>query len=270
MRANGMGVIGCKVEGFGGNGIHVLSGQDGSPFVVDGQNNANAWYVERTRCANNKTHGFYAEGIDSNAGVAVMLDCSGNTGAGIYDNCSFGNTYVGPHVEGNVAVAIRCGAGGGYARFLGVYKEGDTYPAVLIDSGNAGKNVIDFRVLVANIGETITDNSGAGDNVIVTSSGFMKQNRLLIGTGSATSLTLESAGSTIFFGSAQDVSLSRGGTDILLLGADDCIEFDERGGDIAAPGANAARLYARDNGSGKTQICVRFPTGAVQVLATEP
>jgi len=36
-----------------------------------------------------------------------------------------------------------------------------------------------------------------------------------------------------------------------------------------APGANKARLFVRDNGSGKTQLCVRFPTGSVQVLATQ-
>lgn len=40
--------------------------------------------------------------------------------------------------------------------------------------------------------------------------------------------------------------------------------------DPAAPAANSAVLYARDNGAGKTQLCVRFPTGAVQVLQTEP
>ena len=38
----------------------------------------------------------------------------------------------------------------------------------------------------------------------------------------------------------------------------------------AAPIGATARFFARDNGSGKMQICVRFPTGAVQVLATEP
>jgi hypothetical protein len=37
-----------------------------------------------------------------------------------------------------------------------------------------------------------------------------------------------------------------------------------------APSANKARLFVRDNGSGKTQLCVRFPTGAVQVIKTEP
>jgi hypothetical protein len=37
-----------------------------------------------------------------------------------------------------------------------------------------------------------------------------------------------------------------------------------------APAANFARLYARDNGAGKTQLVVLFSSGAVQVLATQP
>jgi hypothetical protein len=38
----------------------------------------------------------------------------------------------------------------------------------------------------------------------------------------------------------------------------------------AAGAANTARLFSRDNGAGKTQLCVIFPTGAIQVLSTEP
>ncbi len=38
----------------------------------------------------------------------------------------------------------------------------------------------------------------------------------------------------------------------------------------AAPAANQAVIFARDNGSGKTQLCAKFNTGAVQVIATEP
>jgi hypothetical protein len=38
----------------------------------------------------------------------------------------------------------------------------------------------------------------------------------------------------------------------------------------AAPSANRARLFARDDGLGKTQLCVQFATGGVQVIATEP
>jgi hypothetical protein len=40
--------------------------------------------------------------------------------------------------------------------------------------------------------------------------------------------------------------------------------------DPAAPDANQGVVYVRDNGSGKTQLVVRFPTGAIQVIATEP
>jgi hypothetical protein len=36
------------------------------------------------------------------------------------------------------------------------------------------------------------------------------------------------------------------------------------------PRADRARLFLRDNGSGKTELCVRFHTGPVQVIATEP
>lgn len=38
----------------------------------------------------------------------------------------------------------------------------------------------------------------------------------------------------------------------------------------SAPSVNWARLFVQDNGSGKTQLAVRFNTGAVQIIATEP
>jgi hypothetical protein len=37
----------------------------------------------------------------------------------------------------------------------------------------------------------------------------------------------------------------------------------------SAPAANRARLFVRDDGSGHTQLCVRFNTGTVKILATE-
>lgn len=40
--------------------------------------------------------------------------------------------------------------------------------------------------------------------------------------------------------------------------------------DPSAPASNSGTLYFRDNGSGKTQLVVRFPTGAIQVISTEP
>lgn len=43
--------------------------------------------------------------------------------------------------------------------------------------------------------------------------------------------------------------------------------------EMTAPSSGAvdtARLFARDNGAGKTQLCVIFSSGAIQVLATQP
>jgi len=56
---------------------------------------------------------------------------------------------------------------------------------------------------------------------------------------------------------------------LLQVSASGAIVLTEQS-DPSAPSSNQATMYVRDNGSGKTQLCVRFPTGAVQVLATEP
>jgi hypothetical protein len=48
------------------------------------------------------------------------------------------------------------------------------------------------------------------------------------------------------------------------------IELMEQTAPDAPFTANAAKLFLRDNGSGKSQLCVRFVTGAIQVIATEP
>lgn len=47
-------------------------------------------------------------------------------------------------------------------------------------------------------------------------------------------------------------------------------EMIDLGGDAPAPAAAKARLFVKQNLAGKTQLCVRFNTGAVQVLATQP
>lgn len=49
----------------------------------------------------------------------------------------------------------------------------------------------------------------------------------------------------------------------------DFLEFDEQASAPAAPATNAVRLYAEDNGSGKTRIVAKFPTGADVVLGTQ-
>jgi hypothetical protein len=65
----------------------------------------------------------------------------------------------------------------------------------------------------------------------------------------------------------QDLTIAGAATKMIAVGSP--LEFTEQS-DAAAPAANKGRLYLRDNGAGKTQLVVRFPTGAVQVIATEP
>ena len=38
----------------------------------------------------------------------------------------------------------------------------------------------------------------------------------------------------------------------------------------AAPATNGVRIYAEDNGSGKTRLMALFPTGVAQQIAIEP
>lgn len=79
------------------------------------------------------------------------------------------------------------------------------------------------------------------------------------GTG-GTLWRLQNAGTSV-------LEVGNNGDVFLPLGA--YFEGVERS-DPAAPSANRGRLYFKDNGAGKTQLVVRFNTGAVQVIATEP
>lgn len=111
-------------------------------------------------------------------------------------------------------------------------------------------------------------------------------------SGTVTYLTKDQ-GTTLPVTKGGLVIKSKGNTGILLrstdygVAAEPFIQFiDATTGDLAAaefkfaemgeisdptaPTSNKARLYVKDDGAGKTQLVVRFPTGAVQVIATEP
>jgi hypothetical protein len=70
-----------------------------------------------------------------------------------------------------------------------------------------------------------------------------------------------------------DVQLSRPAARVLrLYGVTDgaALELDEASVSPGTPGASKARLRLKDNGGGKMQLVVEFPSGGDQVLATEP
>jgi hypothetical protein len=56
----------------------------------------------------------------------------------------------------------------------------------------------------------------------------------------------------------------------MVVNLDGSFDIPEGTATPGAPGTNIARLYVEDNGSGKTRLMVRFPTGAAVQLAIEP
>lgn len=86
------------------------------------------------------------------------------------------------------------------------------------------------------------------------SGGFLRLRSLQNKVESATGLDVDSNGDVKITGKAG------------LAGYMDIAEI----AGVPTPAPDFARLYARDNGSGKTQLVVQFSTGALQILATEP
>ena len=86
------------------------------------------------------------------------------------------------------------------------------------------------------------------------SGGFLRLRSLQNKVESATGLDVDNNGDVKITGNA---------------GLAGYMDIDEIAG-VPTPAPDFARLYAQDNGSGKTQIVVQFSTGALQILATEP
>lgn len=82
--------------------------------------------------------------------------------------------------------------------------------------------------------------------------------------------------STLRFGASADVVLSRPVANLLQLAQDDNFSlvrgyvqgFEQTA--PAAPAADGYRLFAQDNGGGKTQLMVLFSSGAAQQVAIQP
>lgn len=86
-----------RILNFSGDGYNISS--SGS---IGG--NINNWYIQGGRvvgCQN----GIFTSGGDSNAGVAVHVDCSSNRQAGVLDRSFLGNLYLGSHENGNGTLA---------------------------------------------------------------------------------------------------------------------------------------------------------------------
>jgi len=202
---------------------------------------------------NNVAAGFEA-GFNVSRGVATLGSITGGSGYtdGTYNGVtlqrSSGSTFT-TSATANITVA------------------GGAVTAISLVTSGAGFQSTDtvLTATAASIGGT-----GSGFSVpIATLTGAVSDENTLIGFRAASNQTQGSRNIAIG-ANAQLDSLT--GSDQINIGGryfHDRFIYTERA-DPAAPAADQAVVYVRDNGSGKTQLCVRFSSGAVQVLATEP
>lgn len=185
MQANSFVIEDVCVSGFGRHGCYVYSGA-----VNDDAINANTFEVNKLACYSNFVNGFKAEGVNSNAGMILGLDCILNTDWGVYDLAVLGNTYIAPHSASNTAGGYRLGSGGSRVRIVGGYKEDDTFPGVQIDLGNNGRNRLDFLEM----NSSVADNAASKSQITTNANGEVSTNRFVCGDASGQYVVLFSSG----------------------------------------------------------------------------
>lgn len=131
----------CVIAKFRENGISIIA-NGGAPQST----NANQWLISSTAVLQNGNNGLYVNGPDTNAGVCIELNATGNTGWGIYDDSFLGNTYVGCHVDLNTAGAYKAEDPNARCVFLGCYSEpgqpaSDIAPPSIMIGGLQGAGV---------------------------------------------------------------------------------------------------------------------------------
>lgn len=221
-----------------------LAADTGGQAVVIGNSAANAM-------SNTVTIGYNASNPDGSESVAV-----GASAVGRSQSVSVGKSAsVSSGSMQSVAVGCNSVASGGLSVCIG-YDSKITAPgsdAVAIGaSANAfytsaiavGKSASAGYRAVAIGNLSVANNASGGSVAVGSGASSTHQASVALGSGSATS-----AASQVQIG-ARHISLT----------------------EVTAPGvatADGARLYVKDNGAGKTQLCVIFATGAEIVLATE-
>jgi len=210
--------------------------------------------LRRISGSNNLAAGFEA-GINISRGVATLGAIVGGSGYtdGTYNNVnltrSSGSTFDGAPTA-NITVS------------------GGAVTAVTLVTAGTGFQSTDTVLTAA---ASAIGGTGSGFTVAVSAlTGAVSSDNTLLGYRAANNQT-EGSRNIAIGANAQLDSLT--GSDQINIGGvyfHDRLLYTERAADPAAPAANQAVVFARDDGNGKTQLCVRFATGAVQVLATEP
>ena len=93
-------------------------------IFVDGTvGNAAQWRLDNCYTNANISHGVYVLGSQPSAGVCTQLTSSNNGGWAVWDESFLGNTYIGPHAEGNTLGAYKTVGTVNSCVFIGAYTE---------------------------------------------------------------------------------------------------------------------------------------------------
>lgn len=211
-----------------------------------------------------------AKSASTSTGGAINVNNTGNTGAGVVIYSNLGAT-----ASGRMFVVRTTNAAfdqqGIYLEYAG------TNHGLVVSHAGTGTASLAASITSTNASDTAVGITGSTDG-----RGVVKVTHNKSGTdtnASLISLLANGSGTAcqgIFFDTASGVTTTgdllnfrQNGTEVFNVDASGRVKLLE-GADPSAPSTNEAILYARDSGGGKTQLCVRFATGAVQVLATEP
>lgn len=101
---------------FGRYGIRV------DPALSLGEN-CNNFQIDACNVSNCNSHGYFANGQDSNAGRITALSVKNCLGWGVYDSSFLGNTFTACHTAGNVLGGYKTDGANANNVFVGCYAE---------------------------------------------------------------------------------------------------------------------------------------------------
>jgi hypothetical protein len=167
-----------------------------------------------------------------------------------------------------VSIAFPCNVSLNYANRASFYNSRMGNVLISANSYNTTMNACD-------IGGTLTNN-GSDCNLQYIASGNQYET-LQFGTSTYYSKIISSASTKIEMNASQYIQSQKFGTfKFSTLDNNQPFEFanaqlqlDKITAPASAP-ANSGYLFVQDNGAGKMQLAAKFPSGAIQVIATEP
>ncbi len=120
---------------FMGDGFRLCATSD-IPNANDEYGNASGSTFVNCVTISNAGQGFHIQGRDANACLITALNARTNLYWGILDESLLGNTYVQPHLAGNIGGAIRAAGSVASSTFVQPYIEGDIHSNCEVAANN--------------------------------------------------------------------------------------------------------------------------------------